>query len=147
MDRQCLRFWRKNGGIENCSGEKSEFVYICEYMGRSVKFCQIRHREVKSGKVYTSYLGDVQLDVPHTTRFYSKTTNQIVEVTVDAKGNVSRKVLDSKKRVSCPDSIAIIEVAESEKTNGKLSGPGQSLKISQKSQVQPVDDGGETGKH
>ena len=87
-----------------------------------IRFCQIRHKERKGDRVYTSYLGDVQIDTPHVTRFYSKSTNEIVEVTVDSNGEVSKKVIKSKARVTCPDSIAIIEVGDSESLGCRVNG-------------------------
>ena len=100
-----------------------------------VKFVQIRHKETKGGKVYSSYLGDVQADLPHKTRFYHKNSNQIIEVTVSELGEITKTVIKSKIRVCCPDSIAVIEREEKEKTNGKLSSREQTGKFKQKSRL------------
>lgn len=73
-----------------------------------MKFVEIKHSERKGNRSYSVYLGDVQVDIPHTTRFYCKATNEIIQVTIGENQEIKKTVIKSKERVSCLDSIAIM---------------------------------------
>ena len=49
------------------------------------------------------YLGDVDLSVPHSTRFYCKSSNEIVLVRVGPNGEITKTAIKSKNRVHCPE--------------------------------------------
>lgn len=81
------------------------------------KFLTIRHPETKTfagkeSRTYLRFLGEMQIDVPNTARFYSKATNETVEYTVSPNLTISKKIIKNKERISCPDSLAIMEANE-----------------------------------
>ena len=79
------------------------------------KFLSIRHtvkKEFPDGgsKTLSFYLGDVQIDNPNITRFYSKNTSEIVTVEVGIDGTVTKKAEKANKKKShdTVESIAVI---------------------------------------
>lgn len=55
-------------------------------------------------------LGDIQLDVPNTSRRYCKNCKRLMEYVSDGEGRVTKEVLPQTLHVVYDDSIAVVEV-------------------------------------
>ena len=55
-------------------------------------------------------LGDIQLDMPNTSRRYCRNCKTLMEYVSDGEGRVTKEILPESTRVAYTDSIAVVEV-------------------------------------
>jgi len=75
------------------------------------KFFQIIcNNRLESGRMCNHPLGDIQVDMPTTTRRYCRNCKTLMEYVSDGEGRITKEVLPENVRIPYCESIVVVEV-------------------------------------
>jgi hypothetical protein len=78
-------------------------------MNKKNKFFKIYCNErTAKNRVCNCYLGDIQVDVPNTTRKYCRNCKKLIEYTAHPDNLITKEVLKPSVRLSYAESYAIV---------------------------------------